>query len=181
MSRERAIENLILRLTEEKGDLRLEIKRLEMKIVGLEKELESWRDSECEHRCGCCDNGKVCAVHDCENSPFFDEGNFCEDCGSCKTPHDDQPMGPCDPCKCKPVEEYDIKDVANKIHKLRCRANHTDQCSWDYESDWEQSEHKTQLRYARKFCEQQQLSAEQAFILLCNYEAIEMSMNRAMN
>lgn len=98
----RVVEDIILRLTDEKLKARHEAEVLKRKVESLEFELKQWREyGGCEHRCGECDNGLVCVVHDCPGSIYFNIEQFCENCGGCAEPHDKDPFGPCDACSCK--------------------------------------------------------------------------------
>lgn len=96
----------------ENTDMVLKIDALEKRIDELVKanqelviELEEWKKQDCEHRCGECDNGMWCNVHDCPSNPNYQESQMCEDCGFCKEPKDDSNPyngGPCDGCCCQP-------------------------------------------------------------------------------
>jgi hypothetical protein len=38
--------------------------------------------------------------------------------------------------------------LAEELHALLCRYNHTDQCAWDYEPGWDQYTHQTYVNLA---------------------------------
>lgn len=104
----------------ENSDMYLTIATLNDQIDKLVKanqelvaELEEWKKQDCEHRCGGCDNGMWCNIHDCPSNPNYSESQMCDGCGFCKNPQDDSNPhngGPCEPCKCKTP----VKLVAKK-------------------------------------------------------------------
>ena len=47
-------------------------------------------------------------------------------------------------------DEFDFQQeiLAEELHALLCRYNHTDQCAWDHELGWNQYTHQTYVNLA---------------------------------
>jgi len=47
-------------------------------------------------------------------------------------------------------DEFDFQQeiLAEELHALLCRYNHTDQCTWDYELGWDQYTHQAYVNLA---------------------------------
>ena len=48
------------------------------------------------------------------------------------------------------MKYYTTEQVAEKLHSIRCRASHTDQCSWEHEIDFTGYEHQKWVKIASK-------------------------------
>ncbi len=44
--------------------------------------------------------------------------------------------------------DFQVEILAEELHALLCRYDHTDQCTWDYEPGWEQYTHQMYVNLA---------------------------------
>lgn len=93
---------------------KLAIAEVKTEIQRLNEKISELAEYQCEHRCGTCDNGMTCGVHDCEANPLHSVEQYCSACAGCKSPQDDKHGGPCDPCTCIPA-----KAEPKKLNKFR--------------------------------------------------------------
>lgn len=52
-------------------------------------------------------------------------------------------------------DDFDFQEeiLAEELHALLCRYNHTDQCAWDYEPGWDQYTHQRYVNLADQLIE----------------------------
>lgn len=73
---------------------------LQAGVDAIRKMADELKENWCEHRCGACDNGMHCNVHDCPSNPKYTESQFCQNCALCIDPRNEDNGGPCAGCTC---------------------------------------------------------------------------------